>query len=177
MKKIIYQLVPVLAVVLSFSSSFAQQAYQPTAAATTENATLLNDNVPNGSATTSSTVEAKVIRSFNKHFKNVDNQKWYLINQDYLASFPVKDRQALAWFRKNGQMTHAVYYGFEKHLPEIERKMIESNYEDYSIGATQEIHSVSGTAWVATLENSKSIVKVKITDNGLEEMERIKKSN
>ena len=177
MKKIIYQMILVLAATLVFSSSWAQLAYQRSSVATpSESTTVISDNVSNETAVTVSSVDAKVLKAFNKHFKNIDNQKWYLVNQDYLASFPVSDRQVMAWFSKNGQMNYAVYYGSEKHLPAQEKKMVESNYGDYLITATQEIQSPTGTAWVATLESHATILKVKITENGLEEMERIKKS-
>ena len=124
----------------------------------------------------SAAVEGKVLHSFTKHFKNSDNVKWYDDKGYFMASFRLEDRPALVWFNKSGKIINSVYYGSEKHLPHAEKDLIRTTYEDYEIGATQEVTADNAKAWVATLQNCSRILKVRIMNGEIEELQTIKKS-
>jgi len=64
-----------------------------------------------------------------------------------------------------------VRFGSEKDLPKAERKMIKSNYVDYSIGTATEVNLGSDKhAWVVNLEDTGNLVLVRIMDGRLDEL-------
>jgi hypothetical protein len=127
------------------------------------------------SAKTPAAVNAKVMNSFKRSFASVQNPFWEVSNNNYYAHFQSDDRQALVAFRKNGRIAYSVLYGVEKHLPAHEKSLVQENYPGYMITATQYVVKNNVNTWLVTLESNRDIYKVKVKDDDVNVVERIKK--
>jgi hypothetical protein len=116
-------------------------------------------------------VNTKVIRQFTKFYKEAQNVKWYKANNGYLAMFDWTGVKAHAFYGKHGYWYYDVRFGTEKDLPKAERRMIKSNYVDYSIGSATEVNLGNNRrAWVINLEDADNLVIVRIIDGSMDEL-------
>jgi hypothetical protein len=120
---------------------------------------------------------AKVTRSFQRNFQSAKNISWFENKEGYSASFDFEGRMALAFFNKSGRLYCTIYYGSEKDLPEGERELIHSTYQDYEITSTQEIDYNGAHAWLVTVQNCKNIKKVRIQEGDLHVLEHLNRNN
>jgi hypothetical protein len=119
-------------------------------------------------------INEKVSSSFLKSFKTAESLVWSENNEGYIASFYMEGRHTLAWFNKAGRLDCTISYGSAKDLPLQEKKMIQSNYPDYEITATQEVDYNGAHVWVVVVQNCKSTKKVRILDGELYELEHLR---
>ena len=131
----------------------------------------------NGNAANSDpVVSSKVLNTFAGMFKNAVDVRWYEVDQKFLAKFKQNGRETNALFDTKGTMLYTISYGNEKHLPADVRRLVRSNYFDYEVIYTAEVNSLAKIAWVVKLEDSNSIIIVKIFDGEMEETENYRKS-
>lgn len=119
------------------------------------------------------TVNPKMQQSFYRHFENAQNVYWETVNNENFAHFTIEDRNGLAAIGKKGQINSTVLYGTEQHLPAEEKKLVQSIYHNYAITATQQVTKNHNNLWIVTLQNSTQIIKVKLMNDELFEMERM----
>jgi hypothetical protein len=128
------------------------------------------------STKTPAAVTAKVMDSFKRSFAGIENPFWEVSNNVYYAHFQSGDRSALAAFSKNGRINYTILYGTEKHLPAFVKSVVQSNYPDYVVTATQYIVKYNVGTWLVTLENNKEIYKVKVNGDDVYLVEHMKRA-
>jgi hypothetical protein len=121
-------------------------------------------------------INAKVSRSFLENFKTAQSLVWNESAEGYIASFSFEGRQVLAWFNQSGRLDCTIYYGSGNDLPLQERKLVQSNFPDYEITATQEIDYRMTHVWIVTIRNCKNIKKLRLLDDSLDVIEHITRS-
>lgn len=160
-----------LATSLAFSPVFAQSNKQaiPAAFASPQTTTVAG----NINATSPSfSVNEKVQRAFERNFGEVAAPFWCADGQRLVASFKMGDRQGLASFNKSGHLYYVILNGMERHLPTAEKAIVQSAYRDYDIKYTQEITLNDLKLWVVSLENCNNILKVRVMDGDVYELQR-----
>jgi hypothetical protein len=115
-------------------------------------------------------VNTKVLNAFTSDYKNATNITWYVVNRNYLAMFDWNGLKAHAMIGKNGYTIYNVRYGTEKDLPAAVRRLIKSNYVDYTIGKVSEVNVEGQNAWLVNLEDENNLVIARVMDDALEEM-------
>jgi len=119
----------------------------------------------------------KAVRTFNKTFKNVTNEKWYEMPDGYRVNFTAKDIRCRLDYDKNGSWTHTIRYYDEKKLPVEVRRLVVSSYLDYSIRTVEEVQAPhTDIFYVIHLEGETNWINIKVSDNEINELEKIKKS-
>jgi len=132
------------------------------------------ETLPSVSSKNAST---KAVKNFKKTFKNVTNEKWYEMPDGYRVNFTVKDIRCRLDYDKNGNLMHTIKYYDEKKLPVEVRRLVVSTYLDYSIRTVEEIEVPHNTLfYVIHLEGETNWINIKVSDNEINELERIKKS-
>lgn len=116
-------------------------------------------------------VNAKVMRSFTRFFRDTSDAFWTLHKNHYSVVFYTGDRRTIAIFGLKGYLYYTVYYGREKDLPVKEKDIIRNAYPDYKIDWVQEVNNRMQTIWLVTIRNCSSIRKVKIAEEELFEYE------
>lgn len=119
------------------------------------------------------TVNPRMQQSFSKHFENAQNVYWETVNNENFAHFTIEDRYGLAAIGKKGQINSTVLYGTERHLPADEKRLVQSIYHNYAITATQQVNKNHINLWIVTLQNTTQIIKVKLMNDELFEIERM----
>lgn len=131
----------------------------------------------NAPTTEAKNVSSKAIKHFNKTFKNVADEKWYEMPDGYRANFTQKDIRCRLDYDKNGTWMHTIKYYDEKKLPVEVRRVVVSSYLDYSIRTVEEIEAPHDVKfYVIHLEGEKDWINIKVSDNEITELEKIKKS-
>ena len=129
------------------------------------------------SENTAPAVMSKAVRNFKKIFKNVSNEKWYEMPDGYRVNFTAKDIRCRLDYDKNGNWMHTIRYYDEKKLPLEVRRLVVSNYLDYSIRTVEEIETPRNSIfYVIHLEGETNWINIKVSDNEINELEKIKKS-
>jgi hypothetical protein len=165
-----------LLVSLVFNSAFAQPNKQIIPASfTSPNTTTVTSNTKVAAAT-SAVVNAKVQRAFGRFFQEGTTPYWSVDSKCFIAKFKLGDRCALASFDKNGHLYYTILYGSAKHLPLAEKSLVQSNYRDYEITFTQEMITDEFKLWLVSLENCKNILKVRVMNGEIDELEHLQKS-
>jgi hypothetical protein len=131
----------------------------------------LSGNASVGYAGSYKYVNAKVMHSFIRFFKDTSDAFWTLHKTYYSVQFTTGRRKAVAVFGLKGYLYYTIFYGTEKDLPFIEKNIIRNAYPDFKIEGVQEVNNRFQTIWLATLKNCSSIRKVKIAEGQLFEFE------
>jgi hypothetical protein len=126
--------------------------------------------LPTVTITSTTNVSEKVSDAFSKEFTEAENPRWYKLNKNYLVTFIEKDMDNKALFKKNGYMIYHIAYGKEQNLPDDVRKLIKSNYVDFDITNTFNVHQDKRNIWIANLEDAKKLVIVRIEEGAIEEV-------
>lgn len=120
------------------------------------------------------TINPKIMKSFNKNYKSVNDANWYALNNNkfYQANFKVDGRNTRALYTKNGYMVYAIKEGTEQNLNKDTRRLVKSNYVDYDIKGIKEIQSGTVNAVVMHLmQGNDDYVLLSEVDGGLYELE------
>ena len=134
-----------------------------------------NANI-NDSKNVSPYVNMKVQRAFIKLFGEEREQNWSIVGQNFLNRFHVNGVLTNALFSKNGQLIYTITYGTEKNLPAAIRKIVKSEYFDYSITAATEIQEDKRDIWVVQLQNDIEVIAVRIENREMEQVQQFYKS-
>jgi len=128
-------------------------------------------------ATIPTYVSTKAVRSFKRAFKNVTDEKWYEMTDGYRVNFTAKDTRCRLDYDKKGNWLHTIRYYDQKMLPTEVRRLVVSSYLDYSIRTVEEIQAPhTDIFYVIHLEGEANWINIKVSDNEINELERIKKS-
>ena len=124
---------------------------------------------------TTTAVSAKVTKAFQAAFKDAEDPQWFKLNKDFLVNFIIQQQQNTALFRKNGKIVYHLAFGGEKSLPPSVRKIIKPNYYDYNITKVVKVNEADRNIWVVNLEDAKNFVIVRVENDELEEVRKVKK--
>jgi hypothetical protein len=79
-------------------------------------------------------------------------------------------------FTPKGYMNYVVSYGTEQHLPLLIRDKIQGAYEDYKITHVANVKVGGRDIWVTNLESLNHMVRVRLEEDELEEVEKYVRS-
>jgi hypothetical protein len=124
----------------------------------------------------SSGINVKAIKSFDKTFKGVSNVSWYTIADGFGATFTQNENLNRAYYDKKGNLTFTISYYNGKKLPHDVRAMVKSTYYDCEIPFVEEIRKGDHVVYIVHLEDETTWKKVKVSDSGMELMEDLNKN-
>jgi len=129
------------------------------------------------SENTASASMSKAVKNFEKTFKNVADEKWYEMPDGFRVTFTEKDVRCRLDYDKKGNWMHTIRYYDEKELPVEVRRLVVSSYLDYSIRTVEEVEAPHDVKfYVIHLEGETNWINIKVSDNEITELEKIKKS-
>jgi len=133
--------------------------------------------IVNAATTDVKNVSSKAVKNFNKTFKNVTDEKWYEMPDGDRANFTLNGTRCRLDYDKKGNWTHTIKYYDEKKLPLEVRRLVVGSYLDYSIRTVEEIEAPRNIKfYVIHLEGETNWINIKVSDNEITELEKIKKS-
>ena len=132
--------------------------------------------LPEIKVTSLAAVNADVASAFRRSFPGAQNLKWYQYDRDYIAKFILRDMDHNTLFRKNGVMVYDISYGYEKHLPENVRDIVNRAYDNYKIIRGIRINAQGREIWMVKMEGMKKYVTVRVEEGELDEVESFYKA-
>lgn len=126
---------------------------------------------------TTTKVPARIWKGFSSYFNEAEIPMWYHLNKDYLVKFMIYDEQNRALFSKKGRLIYHISYGYEKSLPAVIREHVKGGYPSYEITRAIKITEAGREIWVVNLEDTNTVILVRIEDEDMEEVQTIKKSS
>ena len=153
------------------SNTFAQQSISSADPAfARNNGELLNH------PTTSVAPNDKIGSSFSALFPNATNPLWAAIaNNCYYVSFVNNGRKANASFTEKGNMNYCITDCSMDNLPASFRKSIKKQYPGYRLIKATELKAHGTVVYEAVMETSKGFKTLKYTEDGIEEVQKVKK--
>jgi hypothetical protein len=121
-------------------------------------------------------VNADVSNAFRRSFPDAQNLKWYQYDRDYIAKFILKDMDHNTLFRKSGMIVYDISYGYEKHVPESVRSVVNRAYDNYKIIRGIHITAQGRDIWMVKLEGMKKYLTVRVEEGELDEVESFYKA-
>jgi len=124
----------------------------------------------------SKTVRKKVIDAFTTEFGNAAEQNWTILNNNaFLNRFKVGDNIVNTLFDRNGKLVYTITYGTEKNIPAEVRKIIRSEYFDYSIITAIQVKEDNREIWVIKMDSISKQIVVRVEDREMEEVQKFNK--
>ena len=144
----------------------------------TKNAFPKTQNSNSGDVFTNASIAVndKVQKSFNKYFVGATKQNWSMIAKDFHSTFYVNGVFNQALLGRKGNLIYTISYGTEKEMPSEVRKIVKSEYYDYTITVAIEIKDNKRDIWIINMTNDNSYLIVKVEDGEMDRINQFKKS-
>jgi hypothetical protein len=164
-----FRLCGCLLIILLGSHTFAQKSDDKTLAAISlsQDAVITDNNSVPGIENVN--INTKILGAFKESFDKVTNLNWVRVNNMFLAVFMIDGKYARALFTKRGVLVYTIFYGTENDLPAETRKLVKSLYIDHSITRAIKVNENGRTIWVISLEDSVSLISVRVENSELEQ--------
>ncbi len=126
-------------------------------------------------AITSTDVNSKAVKDFQKSYKNAASAIWYPNGKGFTVRFHENGTKTSVDYDKKGNWKSTVsYYGEDKMTKDL-RKQIKSTYYDYTINQVIEIHTLDGSGFIVQLEDEKTFLNIRVVDGTMDVYETIHK--
>jgi len=121
-------------------------------------------------------INTNALKEFKKSFKDADKTNWSEIQHGFLAKFKTNGVQTRAFYDPKGRWTATIRTYSQDKLPGEVRKLVRSNYYDYSIYVVNEVIVGDKTAYLVSIEDGESIKTIRVTEDEMDVYEDFKKS-
>ena len=121
-------------------------------------------------------INIKAVREFSKSFSQVQDVKWQVIKEGFVAIFTKDSVRTHVFYNKNGVYMNMVRYYYENRLLPYIRHLTRSNYYDYSIHSITEVEYNSTIIYFIKLEDKLYWKTISITDGEIQVFDIIKKA-
>jgi hypothetical protein len=122
-------------------------------------------------------IKIKALRDFNRTYKTVTNEDWYIIPDGFAATFKKESIRYRVIYNKRGSRVATFRYYQEGQLCSEVRHLIKSNWYDATINLITEVSFGGKTAYLVSIEDITSIKTIKVVDNEMEICEEIIKNS
>jgi len=121
-------------------------------------------------------INIKAVREFSKSFRQVQDVKWQIIIEGFVAIFTKDSVRTHVFYNKKGIYMSMVRYYSENRLPPQIRHLTKSNYYDYSIYYITEVEYNSTIVYFIKLEDKICWKTISIKDGEIQVLDIIKKA-
>ena len=141
-----------------------------TQAQTSDQAYLLNlHNISTDKAAVRAT------RDFWQRAGEQNDAQWFKDAEGYLAEFSNGPSRAQFFYDRKGNFTYSILSYTEKEMPADVRRLVRSNYYDFSIGWVKEVSEGQTTAYVVHIEDTASWKDVVVQDGEMRVLHAFRK--
>lgn len=124
-----------------------------------------------------SKVSQKAVRDLTKSFKNASDEKWFSLQDGFVAMFNQDGIDLQVAYDKRGNWLYAIRKYDETKMSSDLRHTVKSTYYDYSITQVQEIEKPRNTlTYIVHLEGKTDYINLKVSDGEMEEWQKFNKS-
>jgi len=121
-------------------------------------------------------INVKAVKDFRTRYVNIQEPVWYTVKSGTVSCFKRDGYINRVFYNKNGRWAYSLLFYNENKLDREVRKAIKMTYYDQDITLVEEIQTLTGLAYVVTLEDKSSLKFLKINEEGemqiMQEMEK-----
>jgi hypothetical protein len=123
-------------------------------------------------------VHVKAMRDFLKRDKTAANTDWVVIDNGYVVKYTGKNNsRCRTVYNSRGDFLYTIRQYYENVMPRDVRGIVKSQYYDYTITVVDEIEErMKPLVYVVHLEDSTTIMNVRVCDREMELLEEYKKT-
>jgi len=137
--------------------------------------TMFNNNEEAAPAKKGS-VNIRVIRNFKKEFTATENERWSMMrNGCYIVRFSKNNIFHRVEYNQKGHWLSTTKFYAPEYLSQSVRQAVMGTYHEYKIYSVAEVNVDSRTAFIVTLEDETSWLKVRLMGDKMEEVESYRK--
>jgi len=125
---------------------------------------------------TTITINTRALKDFKKNYPDVSGEKWFAIQDGFMATFSKEYTQELAFYSKSGYWQYTIMYYGEKGLPNEVKDRVKKVYYNYSIIGVEEIRTVEQTYYMVHVQDEATEKKLMVTDGEMRVVEDFTKS-
>lgn len=120
------------------------------------------------------TINKKIEKTFMESFAGISDQSWSMAGKNFHCHFYINGIPSDALFTKNGSTVYFVMHGNEKDMPSDIRKIVKSEYFDYTIIKAIEVKQNHEDIWIVKMKENLDHVTVRVEDGEMEVVEKFK---
>jgi len=121
-------------------------------------------------------VNIRVIRNFKKEFTATENERWSMMrNGCYIVRFSKNNIFHRVEYNQKGHWLSTTKFYAPEYLSQSVRQAVMGTYHEYKIFSVAEVNVDSRTAFIVTLEDETSWLKVRLMGDKMEEVESYRK--
>src|SRR5262249_36229714 len=102
-------------------------------------------------------------------------EKWYKLEDGYLAEFSADDIKTSVLYDNRGWWKYSIRRYNESKLPADVRRIVKSTYFDYTITLIEEINVHEKVIYLVHIEDSKTLKNLRVCDGEMEIIEEYDK--
>jgi hypothetical protein len=173
MKKIIFTIVTASTLTISLHAKFTQMKPNTARVEALQTLMPINSSLP---VDKKNLIKIKALRDFNKAFKTVTGEDWYVIQDGFMARFKQQDITYRVIYNKTGTWMATFRYYNEDQLPREVRDAVKSTWYDFTITSVTEVSYGAKTALLVNIENNTSLKTIKVAGGEMEVFQDICKN-
>lgn len=120
-------------------------------------------------------INTKAIRNFKKTFRNVADEKWYVLSNGYVVQYTADSIKNIVVYDKKGNNAFSIAYYGEKQLDPEVRSIVKTTYYDYLITKVEEIHAEGKTIYLVHMQDENTWKNVRVCDGEMELLDNFNK--
>jgi hypothetical protein len=115
-------------------------------------------------------INIHVLRDFLDRFKDINNEKWYVVEGGFVAKFNNGNIATLVTYKKNGEWLYTINSYNEKLLPEEVVIPVKEAYNGYKILHIKEINvpKQDSAIFLVYIQNATTIKILRVCDGEME---------
>lgn len=117
----------------------------------------------------------RATRDFWKRVGESKDERWYKLPNGYLAQYTEGAIQARYMYDGKGMLLYSLLTYSEKEMPEDVRRLVRSNYYDYTIGWVKEVNQNEAKVYVVHLDDPVSFKEIAVQDGEISELKTFRK--
>ncbi|MEO6454054.1 MAG: hypothetical protein ABIN97_08285 [Ginsengibacter sp.] len=124
-------------------------------------------------------INIKAVKNFKKHYKLVNDEKWYKASDGFSASFNSDGIKNILFYDNKGYWTGSLKIYGEDKMSRAVRDMVKRVYYDYTITIVDEIETLNTKdkpVYIVHLEDNYSIKLIKVRDDDMDVYSEFKKA-
>ena len=165
-----------LIIILSSGNSSAQEMSAVSAPGKTAHVSTTTARAENNNYLSTAAVNPMILAKFSALFPGATSQQWGSSDNNFWVSFLNNNRKASASFTVKGKIKYIITDCAMEQLPGSFRKTISKEYASFKLYSAIEIKAYDAVAYQAVLENASTYVTLKFTNEGVEEIQQLKKT-
>ncbi|WP_315820917.1 hypothetical protein [Paraflavitalea speifideaquila] len=125
---------------------------------------------PAGDAIYRNDIHIRAVRHFKQTFPEAQDERWYIIQNGFMAKYKVGDTQVRLDYDRRGNWLYTIRYLTEKKLPREVRALVKSTWYDHTICSAEEIQTSNQFIYILHLNQGDDWKLIRVADGEMSEI-------